>query len=329
MRRVAALLVVLALAGCGGASRHGASGPTPVSVTLDWVPNPDHVGLYYALDHGDFARAGLKVSLRAPSDASAPLKLVGVNRTDLAISYEPEVLIGAAKGLPVVAVAAVIPVPLNSLIAKAGSGIASARSLAGRSVGITGLPSDDAILAAIQQGAHLAPGSIRTVHVGYSLVPSLLAGKVDAILGGYRNVEAIQIAQRTGRRPTVIPVDRLGVPSYDELVLVANAKRLRSDPGYAATVRRFVGALVTGSRAARADRAGSIRAIAKVTGDRARFLDASVPETLQLLKAPGAPIGCLSVPAWRSYASWMRRSGLLASQVDAGSVATDRYRAGC
>lgn len=322
------VLLVLAAAGAGGGSAIAAA-PRSVSVTLDWVPNPDHVGLYWALEQGFFARAGLKVSMRAPSDPAAPLKLVGVNRTDLAISYEPELFLAAQKGLPAVAVAAVIPVPLNSLIATAGSGVRSARDLRGRTVGITGIPSDSATLDTIGRSAGLRPGDLRPVSVGYNLVTSLLTGKVDAIVGGFRNVEAIQIAQETGREPTVIPLDRVGVPSYDELVLVANATRLRSDKGYADMVRRFVGALVRGSEGARSDPAAAARLMARVSDYKPKFLAASIPLTLRLLAPPGGrPIGCLDEAAWQSYGEWMFRTGLLKRNVDAATVMSKAYLPG-
>src|SRR5207245_11351704 len=114
MRRLAlvlvtafAVLVPLALA----------NSTQKVTLTLDWTPNPDHVGFYDARDTGLFARAGLDVTIRTPSDPTAPLKLVAVGTTDLAVSYEPEVFLAAEKKLPVVAVAAVVPRPLKSLIA--------------------------------------------------------------------------------------------------------------------------------------------------------------------------------------------------------------------
>ena len=104
----AAALLVLAPFALGGATQK-------VTLTLDWTPNPDHVGFYDALDTDLFARAGLDVSIHAPSDPTEPLKLVGAGRSDLAVSYEQELFFAAAKKLPVVAVAAVVPQPLNSL----------------------------------------------------------------------------------------------------------------------------------------------------------------------------------------------------------------------
>jgi putative hydroxymethylpyrimidine transport system substrate-binding protein len=335
-RRTQGLLIVAAMAllaaGCGATASGGAAGrgrPASVNLSLDWTPNPDHVGLYYAQQHGFFQRARLQVTMRAPSDPSAPIKLVGLNKVDLAISYQPDLFLASPKELPVKAVAALVPVPLNSLISLGGSGISSPGALRGRRVGITGIPTDDATLATLLRTGGLARRDVRTVSVGFNLVTSLLSRKVDAILGGYRNVEGIQIEQETGSRPVVLPVDRLGVPSYDELVVVANSKRLAGDPAYAATVRRFLDALRQGTQAAVADPQGAVATMQQATSYKPPFLRASVPATLDLLRPPdGAPIGCMDAAAWRSYGDWLHRTGLLPHPVDGASLMTTAYLPG-
>src|SRR6266540_3844158 len=220
------------------------AGTQKVTLTLDWTPNPDHVGFYYARDTGLFARAGLVVAIHAPSDPTAPLKLVGVGRSDLAVSYEQELFFAAAKHLPVVAVAAVVPQPLNSFMSIEPQ-VKSLRDLRGRTIGITGVPSDHATL----KTAGLA-GKVKVVSVGYNLLPALLSHRVDAVLGVYRNVEGVQLQLR-GLKPKIIPVNRVGIPTYDELVLVANKTRLSSDDGYRERVKRFVGAFLGGTEQAR------------------------------------------------------------------------------
>ncbi|HZD74223.1 MAG TPA: ABC transporter substrate-binding protein [Actinomycetota bacterium] len=331
-----AALTVLA-AGCGGRDAAGGgratsgdqAGPARIDLSLDWTPNPDHVGLYYAQQHGEFQRAGLRVTMRAPSDPSAPIKLVGLDKVDLAISYQPDLFLAAEKGLPVKAVAALVPVPLNSLISLTGAGIDDPAGLRGRKVGVTGIPTDEAILSTVLRTAGLRRGDVRVVNVGYNLVTSLLSHKVDAILGGYRNVEGIQIALQTGTEPVVLPVDRLGVPSYDELVVVANARRLDGDKAYADALRRFLATVVRASAAASRDRDGAVRALQQATSYREEFLRRSVPATLDLLRPPdGSPIGCMDQSAWRSYGDWMHRTGLLGRAVDGGSLMTTAYLPG-
>jgi ABC-type nitrate/sulfonate/bicarbonate transport systems, periplasmic components len=297
-----------------------------LTVELDWVPNPDHVGLFYAQDRGYFSSAGLTLDLRSPSNASDPIKLVGLNKVDLGISYEPEMFYGQQEKLPVVAVATVVPVPLNSLIVSPGSDITTMAGFAGKTIGVTGIPSDDAFYQTMLKTAGLTASDVTKVNVGFNLVPSVLSNKVDGIIGGYRNVEAIQIEQTSGKKPVVFPADQLGVPSYAELVLVANSDRLQSDGAYVDVVKRFVAALVQGTNAAIADPTGATAIMKTATQYDPAFLDRSVPYTLTLIApATGNKTGCIDSAAWQSYGDWMKGNGLITSAPDASAISTDRY----
>lgn len=289
----------------------------PMSLMLDWTPNPDHVGFYYALDTGLFAKAGLDVTIRSPSDPTTPLKLVGVGQSDLAVSYEQELFFAAQKNLPVVAVAAVVPRPLNSLIAIEPQ-VHSIADLKGAKIGITGVPSDYATLTRMLQSAGLTRHDVKIVTVGYNLLPALLAHRVDAVLGVYRNVEGIQLQLR-GFHPTIIPVDQAGVPTYDELVLVANRDRLRSDATYRTDVHHFVIAFITGTAESRTHPAQALAVTRRATASPVTFLSHAVPATLRLLSGPNG-IGCLSLSNWQRFGAWMYSSGLLKSPVAASSV---------
>lgn len=294
----------------------------PVTLILDWTPNPDHVGFYYAQAHGVFARAGLDVAIHAPSDPSSPLKLVAAGKADLAVSYEQEVFFAAAKRLPVIAVAAVVPHPLNSIMA-IEPGIRGAADLKGKKVGITGVPSDYAALDTALRNAGLTRKDVTIIAVGYNLLPALLAHRVDAVLGVYRNVEGVQLQQR-GLRPTIIPLDRAGIPSYDELVLIANSNRLRTDSTYAATVTRFVHAFLLGTEEARRDLQGSLALLGKVTATGARFLGRATPATLALLAGPRG-VGCMNAGEWERFGAWMHDRGLLKAPVSSRAAMSTRY----
>jgi putative hydroxymethylpyrimidine transport system substrate-binding protein len=315
-------VLVLAVLGAVALVPLAAGGGRHVSLLLDWTPNPDHVGFYYARDHGGFAHADLDVTIRSPSDPTSPLRLLAAGKTDFAVSYEQEVLIAAAKKLPVVAVAAVVPHALNSIMAIEPK-IRSLADLRGKTIGITGVPSDRAALDTALDSAGLQRSDVRVVSVGYNLLPALLAHKVDAVIGVYRNVEGIELAQR-GLRPTIIPLDRAGVPPYDELVLVASASRLRSDPAYVAETRAFVRAFLAGTADARADEPGAIEVLRKVTASSARFLDRATPATLALLAGPRG-VGCMRTSAWQRFADWMRSRSLLSKPVTAPTAMTTRF----
>jgi putative hydroxymethylpyrimidine transport system substrate-binding protein len=311
-------------ASSGGSS--SAAAPATLKVELDWVPNPDHVGLYYAQNKGMFAGNNLTVNFLTPSNAADPIKLVGLNKVDLAISYESEMFYGQQEKLPVTAVATIIPVPLNSLIVSPKDHVTSLSQMAGKKVGITGIPSDGAIYTTMLKAGGLTPSQVTSVTVGFNLVPSILSGKVDGIIGGYRNVEAIQIAQEMGQKPAVFPASALGVPSYAELVLVANRNRLASDKAYADAVRRFVKSLVAGTNGAIKDPSGATQIMEQVSQYKVAFLKVSVPYTVSLLKPPaGTKTGCINVANWQSFGNWMKQNKLIKITPNASLIATDKY----
>lgn len=330
----AALLPAVALvAACGSSSSSsssaggggGATAPTHLKVELDWVPNPDHVGLYYALNKGYFTKNNLSVSLQVPSNAADPIKLVGLNKVDLAVSYETEMFFGQQENLPVTAVATIIPVPLNSLIVTPKDHVTQLSQMKGKKVGITGIPSDGAIYSTLLKSTGYTSSQVPSVTVGFNLVPSILAGKVDAIVGGYRNVEAIQIAQEMGQKPTVFPASALGVPSYAELVLVANRNRLATDKAYATAVRAFVKSLVDGTNAAMADPSGTTTIMQQVAQYKPQFLQVSVPYTLKLIASGGAKTGCINESGWQSFGNWMKTNNLIHDTPNAALISTDKY----
>lgn len=324
-------LVAVACSNDSSTSSAGASGsstaaPATLNVELDWVPNPDHVGLYYAQDKGYYTDAGLTINFRQPSNAADPIKLVALGKVDLAITYEPEMFYGQENDLPAMAVATVVPVPLNSLIMNPDQPITSLSEMNGKTVGVTGIPSDDAFYTTMLKTAGLTESDVPKVNVGFNLVPSVLSNKVDGIIGGYQNVEAIQIEQETGTKPSVFPADQLGVPSYAELVIAANSDRLSSDPAYADAVRRFVAAVMKGTDGAIANPDEATTIMKNDTDYKPTFLDESVPYTLKLLTpAEGTKTGCIDVANWQSYGEWMSSNELITSTPEASAIATTDY----
>lgn len=326
------LAAALALAGCAGVPRatpSGHSGDTPpsrpVTLMLDWYPNADHAGIFAAIDRGDFLRAGLKVSPQVPSSTTAPLTLVAAGKVPFAISYEPDTLIAVAQGLPVQAVFALVQEPLNSVITLKSSGITRPRQLQGKSVGTAGLPGDTAILDAVVRADHGNPARVRQVNVGYNLVPSLIGHKVDAIIGGYWNWEAVEIAQ-AGHPVNVMRLQDWGVPNYNELVVVTSDKIARDDPQL---VRAFDAALSQGLAYAAAHPGVSLRELLKANPSLSRKL---VARSLQLLrpawKGKAPQYGYMSPGQWRVYVQWMLKEKLLPHAVPVARAMTDAFLPG-
>jgi putative hydroxymethylpyrimidine transport system substrate-binding protein len=316
-----------AAATTGGAAAATTAAPKEtksLTVMLDWVPNPDHLALYATKANGDFTAQGLKVKLQPPSNVADVAKLVATGKVPLGISYEPDTIIAGAAGLPVTAVAALVPVALNSVIAPEKSGIKTAADLKGKSIGTPGIPSDDVYLKAIAKKEGFPESAFKKVNVGESLLASVVSGKVASIIGGYRNIEAIQVKDR-GLNPTVIPVTDAGVPQYDELVVIANSDKLKSDPDYQATVKAFLAALSKGNASAVSDPAGATAAMGDVVkGYPKKQIDEMVAATAPLLSNPGG-FGHMDPAAWQSFADWMKTNGMLDKSVDASTLVTNDY----
>jgi putative hydroxymethylpyrimidine transport system substrate-binding protein len=314
-RVVPALLVLAALlgvaTGCGEKSESVDQTPPKRSLdlVLDWFPNPDHVAIYEAQAKGYFSQVGLDVKPHVPSDPASPIKQVAAGRAKVAISYEPEVLLARQQGLPVVAIGALIQRPLTSLIATRKSGVRSVRDLRGKRVGTAGIPYQSAYLKTILRRARVPSSSVKETNVGSSLLPAMLSGKVDATLGGFWNVEGVELKER-GAKPWIQPVDRLGVPDYNELVLVANSDKLADQRD---DLRLFVSALARGAAAARKDPEGATRVLREANRDlKAKETAASVRLTVPtLFPKSGRPWGYLDPVAWRNYGGWMVSNGVL------------------
>jgi putative hydroxymethylpyrimidine transport system substrate-binding protein len=323
---LAILLAASALAACGEKEEDGGSEVEGLSLTLDWIPNPDHAGIYVAEERGYFRDAGLEVSIQVPSDPAAPIKQVAAGRADLAISYEPEVVLAREQGLDVVAVGALVDRPLTSLIWLRESGIRRLGDLRGKTIATAGIPYQDAYLRTILARANLQEGDVKSVNVGTGLLTAILSGRADAILGGFRNVEGVDLARR-GRAPTVLPVDRLGVPAYDELVLVARGDDLDED---AETIRLFIAALARGTEEAIGDPRGATQAVLAANPDLDRGLTAAeVDATLPVLEGKeGRPFGCMDPDRWGEFIGWMRDNGLISSLPDSSEVLSNAYLPG-
>jgi len=326
VKRLALLAAAaLALAGCGEKKETTAApGAEPLTVMLDFFPNADHAGMYAAQARGDFKNAGLDVKLQPPNDPSEPLRLLAAGKVDLAISYEPELFLARDKGLKLASVGAIVQRPLTSIISL--KGITRPDQLKGKRVGTAGIPYQSAYLKTIADSAGAT--GVKEVNVGFNLVPAMLSKKVDATLGGFWNYEGIQLA-RKHKHPSIIRVDQAGVPTYDELIVVAREDTLRTSDG-AAKVRRFMHALAAGYGALKSDPNAGIDPLMAANKDLDRGLQtASVKATLPaFFPAAGKPFGWQDFNAWARYAKWMFDNNLIRQPPAVGRAVTNDYLPG-
>jgi len=298
-----------------------ASSPTALTVWLDWYPNSDHAGIYVALARGYYARAGLDVRPRVPAGAADALQLVAHGAGDIAISYEPGVLLARARGIPVVATGAIVQGPLNCVMTLADSGITRPRQLQGRDVAIAGLPSDYTTLTAIVRDDGGDPRTVRSIVVNYGLLPALLRRRVAAVEGVFWTWEALQAAQQ-GYRVNVMRVERYGVPSYNELVFATGTRQLRDET---AILRRFQQATFQGYAYASAHPAEAAHILLRAPGVLSAsepLIEHSIRLLAPLFRDAHGSYGTLSAARWQAYADWMTRGRLVGTHLDARPAIT-------
>lgn len=192
-----------------------------MTLLLDWYVNPDHGPIIIAKEKGFFADEGLDVEVVAPADPSAPPKLVAAGKADLAVSYQPQIHLQVAEGLPLKRVGTLIASPLNCLMVKDDGPVKTIADLKGRKVGYSVAGVEEAQMRAVLSRHGLTMDDIEMVNVNWSLAPSVMSGQVDAVIGAYRNVELHQMAIE-GVKGRCFFIEEEGMPSYDELIYVAN-----------------------------------------------------------------------------------------------------------
>ncbi|HEU4977558.1 MAG TPA: ABC transporter substrate-binding protein [Solirubrobacteraceae bacterium] len=330
-RLLAAALAVAAaatLAACGERTEPTAAPrQRPVSLMLDFFPNADHAGIYAAMANGSFAKAGIDLHVQTPSDPASPLKLLEAGRVDLAISYEPELLLARERGAKLVSVGAIVQKPLTSIIAIKGSKVHSAASLAHKTVGTAGIPYQSAYLHTIEDHAGVPPSSVKEVNVGFNLVPAMLSKRVDATLGGFWNYEGVQL-RLAHKSPTIIRMENAGVPTYDELIVVA---RVATAHDHGEMIRRFMQALSEGYRALKANPQAGVQPLLKANKDLDPKLQlASVRATLPVFFPADSskPFGWMGPAQWDAYGRWLFRNGILKQPPDAAGAMTDEFLPG-
>ncbi|CAM4462535.1 ABC transporter substrate-binding protein [Paenibacillus typhae] len=325
LRVKAALLVLTSLlaviSGCSGSnaadpSTDAASGNASgqlhkMTVMLDWYPNAVHSFLYAAQEKGYFAEEGLEVVLQMPADSNDALKLAAAGKVDLALSYQPQVLMARSEEIPVVSVAALVRHPLNHLLVPADSGIKSPKELAGKTAGYSSIPLYEAMLRTMVEHDGGDPQSIAMVDVGFDLIPAITAGRVDAIIGGFINHEQL-ILDKENHPVTSIDPTAFGVPDYYELVLVAGEQGLQESKDY---YSKFMNAARKGQQFVQ-DHPKEALDILLAHEDSTAPLDPQIESRsldilLPLMDAGDQPFGYQTSESWSRVADWLSGSGLL------------------
>jgi putative hydroxymethylpyrimidine transport system substrate-binding protein len=282
-------VAALVLAGCGG----GSGSPRRVTIALDFTPNGVHAGIYATGQKNFDLKHGLNLVIRQPTASTDSLKLLAAGRADLAVVDIHDLGLAAERGADIVGVGALVDRPLASVIAQPT--ITRPRQLEGRRVGVTGLPSDIAVLKSMVNADGGSYARVKTVTIGFSAVPDLITGKVDAATA-FWNAEGVTLKQR-GVHVNVFRADEFGAPRYPELVIATRRSLLKRDPDL---IKRALAALGEGSDAARADPTVALGRIVAASGADRSLIRAELDAVRPIL-APGMALDFSALKAWAAF----------------------------
>lgn len=324
-RMVHLLMVLAALALLAGAcTGQEEKAKVKVKLALDWYPNANHAGLFIAQQKGYFAEENLEVEMYTPVDPSTVLQTVGAGSDDFGISYQPDLLLARAQGVPVVSVAAIVQHPLNVVMTLKESGIARPRDLVGKKVGYPGIPLNEALLdTMLKADGARGKQDVELVNVGFDLVPPLIGKTVDACIGCYISHETI-MADNEGYPVQVMRMEQWGVPDFYELVLVTSEKKLDQQPD---VVQRLVRAMVKGYKDAIKDPQAAVDILKAGTKEE---VDLAIERPGVKVLAPlwsetGASFGWQSTEKWERFVKWMEQNGQIRGGIDATKAFTNRF----
>jgi putative hydroxymethylpyrimidine transport system substrate-binding protein len=307
--RIAAACLALLVGGCG-LGDSGAPQGQDVTMVLDFTPNAIHAGIYSAIARTFDTGEGINLHVQAPSASTDSIKVLETGRADFAILDIHDLAIARARGHDVVGIMAIVERPLAAVIA--APAIRSPRQLAGKTVGITGVPSDTAVLDSIVAGAGGQSKKVKTITIGFNSVPALLAHRVDAATA-FWNDEGITLQHR---RPGyhVFRVDNYGAPSYPELVVCATRETIKQQPGVA---RALVRTLVRGYGVTLTDPEGSAADLeSQVHGLDPNLVTTQLSALDSAFVAADGHFGELTLPALKAWAKWEARFGIVKTPPD-------------
>lgn len=325
---LAALLLVTSGCGSGsGGADHNEPAATDasaaeqklekISIMLDWYPNAVHSFLYAAQKNGYFEKQGLEVDIQMPADTNDALKLVAAGKIDLALSYQPQVLMARGENIPVKSIAAIVRHPLNHLMVPEGGTIKSPKDLVGKKVGYSSIPLYEAMMRTMIKEDGGNSQVVEMIDVGFSFIPAISTKKVDAIIGGFINHEQLLLAKEGHPMTAINPAD-YGVPDYYELVLVASDQGLSKKQ---AILAKFVAAMTEGQQFV-SENTEQALSILFEHEDQTSPLDKEIETKslailLPLMDAGEQAFGYQDPASWTSVREWLLANELVPSTIKA------------
>jgi putative hydroxymethylpyrimidine transport system substrate-binding protein len=317
-------LFLLLLSACSAGNKDNQTGTKKtskekvqkVTLMLDWYPNAVHSLLYVAKEKGYFKEQGIDVDIKMPADTNDPLKLVAANQVDMAISYQPEVLVARGENIPVKSFAALVRHPLNQLMVPANGPIKSPKDLEGKTIGYPSIPLDEAIVQTMVKSDGGDPQKIKMVDVGWDLIPAMATKKTNALIGGYINHEKL-LLEKEGHPMLALNPKEYGVPDYYELVLVGSEKGLKEKPE---VFKKFMAAITKGQKYVQENPEKGLSILLK-NADKSSPLDKDVETKslqilLPLMDAKNKAFAYQDPQTWKNVAEWLKDNKVVKTKVN-------------
>ena len=310
MKRILLTLLLTAGLTWGGLARAQA----PLTLMLDWFPNVDHLPIYVAQERGYFSEEGVAVKILSPSDTADALKLAAAGKVDLAVSYEPQTVMAAAQGIEVRVVGRLIEHPLTTLLFLKSSGFTTPADLNGRTIGYTVPGLMDVLMEAFAKVNGIK--DYKLVNVGFSIVPALSAGRVDAVMGPFKTYETVTMAAE-GLDTGFFELERWGIPDYDELVFICGPGALADKKEW---VRGFVRAVARGIAFVAKSPEAALEDYLRAVPDADRAIETAAFRLTRPYYAAGQ---VCDVERWQVFADFALKHGLIEKPVNVASLLPD------
>lgn len=320
MSRLLLVVVATVLAGCTGTTQKNnestKKSPEELSIMLDWYPNAVHSAIYVAQEKGYFEDEGLNVKIEMPADTNDPLKLAATGKVDLALTYQTQVAMSRAEGIPVVSVAALVRHPLDVVMFKKETAIKTPKDLEGKTVGYPSTILSEALVATMVKNDGGDFNKVKMTDVSWDLMPAVATDKVDAIIGGYINHEYL-LLKKEGYNMDTMKLADYGVPDNYELVLATGEKTLAKKKG---SIEKFWRAVTKGQEDVKKNPEEGLQVLLDHENESfpldKEVESKSLETLLPLMEDSSVPFGFQEEEKWKDVANWLYETGVIKEKVN-------------
>jgi putative hydroxymethylpyrimidine transport system substrate-binding protein len=319
---VAVVALVASGTGNGGTnSQASQSSPRKLTLMLDFVPSPYHIGIYQAVKAGYYKKNNIDLKIVQPTSAGDYARLVSAGKADIGLADSVDLLTFIGQGTKYKGFLAVLQTPLAGIGVLKSGGITSPKQLEGKKVASPGSPSNKAFLVTMVRNSGGDPNKVKLITTGFDFAKYLVAGKIDAFTGYL--TDAVQADVESNVRLSFMRLDKFGGPRYPSLVFYATTDRIAKDP---ALIRDFVAATVHGYNDTLKSPATALKDFLSLNPSvKAAPTKAALTAILPLFKAGAAHYGVINLGDIDKLSAFLVKNGLLKKPVPASQAVTNEF----